>query len=482
MATGITDLEGKTEDISDPELPRLKKRWGNLRKIMEDEGLLANFHEQLNREWSIETGAIEDVYRIERGATETLIAHGFKVSHLTHNTTNKQPEYVIRVLRDQEEALDGVFDFVKGNRELSTSYIRELHAALLRSQETAEAVDPDGNRVDIHLIKGDWKKQPNYPTRDGITYTYCPPEHVDAEMGRLVDMHKAHVGEGVPTDVQAAWLHHRFTQIHPFQDGNGRVARALATLVFVKDGLFPLIITADIRASYIEALEKADDGELGSLVSLFAEVQKFRFEEAESRLEDSLKQGVGGELGRLLEIASEVAENHRQEEYEAVVNLAARVQRDTLARLKELGPAVRDALSRVSRTVSTGAYEGAGVGRKDVRREAERLGHQENFSAYESYVTMNVYWGDRRAYLSFAIYGLGGEFDGTLICTPSLHYTIPAGPKVPSRHDYIPVCEEGFVFSHGEDDDLVLARWKPWRERVLKTFLVELGRLLEIPP
>ena len=33
-------------------------------------------------------------------------------------------------------------------------------------------------------------------------------------------------------EIEATWLHHRFTQIHPFQDGNGRVARALASLVF----------------------------------------------------------------------------------------------------------------------------------------------------------------------------------------------------------------------------------------------------------
>ena len=49
-------------------------------------------------------------------------------------------------------------------------------------------------------------------------------------------MYTEHQGCGVPLEVEAAWLHHRFTQIHPFEDGNGRVARALASLVFIPDG------------------------------------------------------------------------------------------------------------------------------------------------------------------------------------------------------------------------------------------------------
>lgn len=478
MATGITGLEGKPEDLASSVFPRIKKLWGDLRKVMEDGGLLANFHEQLNREWSIETGAIEDVYRIARGATAILIEHGFKVEYLAQDATNKDPEDVIQVLRDQEEALDGVFDFVKGDRELSTSYIRELHVVLLRSQDTMKAVVPNGSRVEIPLIKGDWKKQPNYPTRDGITYTYCPPEHVDAEMEKLVKMHKAHVAEGIPADVQAAWLHHCFTQIHPFQDGNGRVARALATLVFVKAGLFPLIITADARLPYIEALERADDGDLGPLASLFVEAQKLRFEEAESRFEDSLKQGVGGELDSLLETASEVANDDGQEEYEAVVNLAARIHRDALARLKEIEPVVREALDRVSRSAAVRTYEGSGVGRNDARREAKRLGFQENFSAYESYAVLNARWAARRAHFSFAIYGIGEQFGGRLVCTPSLYYSNPLALARP-RHRWIPVCEEGFAFSHGEDDHAVLARWKLWREEMLKAYLVELRKFLE---
>ena len=50
-----------------------------------------------------------------------------------------------------------------------------------------------GNLIGIPLIKGDWKKQPNYPTKQGVIFAYCPPEQVAAEMDRLVAMHQDHL-------------------------------------------------------------------------------------------------------------------------------------------------------------------------------------------------------------------------------------------------------------------------------------------------
>ena len=75
---------------------------------------------------------IENLYEIERGVTQTLIEHGFQADLLHHGSTNKPRDYVIRLLKDQEDALDGVFAFVKGDRQLSTAYIKELQATLLR--------------------------------------------------------------------------------------------------------------------------------------------------------------------------------------------------------------------------------------------------------------------------------------------------------------------------------------------------------------
>ncbi len=93
-------------------------------------------------------------------------------------------------------------------------------------------------------------------------------------MDALIRMHVEHHSRNVPPEVEAAWLHHRFSQIHPFADGNGRVARAIASLVFIKAGWFPLIVKREDKPRYIDALEKADDEDLRPLVSLFVEGQR----------------------------------------------------------------------------------------------------------------------------------------------------------------------------------------------------------------
>jgi Fic family protein len=122
-------------------------------------------------------------------------------------------------------------------------------------------------------IKGRFKEQPNNPKRpDGSIHEYCPPLHVEGEMDNLLAW-LASYGEEDPIIV-GSWLHHRFTQIHPYQDGNGRVARSLTTLVLLRAVLLPLVIDRDLRIEYIKALEDADAGDLLPLSHIFARLER----------------------------------------------------------------------------------------------------------------------------------------------------------------------------------------------------------------
>ena len=70
--------------------------------------------------------------------------------------------------------------------------------------------------------------------------------------------------------MEAAWLHHEFVRIHPFQDGNGRMSRLLVAYIFVRNGEFPPVITAFGKPNYITMLEIADEGDLRPFVRLLA--------------------------------------------------------------------------------------------------------------------------------------------------------------------------------------------------------------------
>jgi Fic family protein len=81
-----------------------------------------------------------------------------------------------------------------------------------------------------------------------------------------------------PPVLRAAVLHAWLEHIHPFIDGNGRVGRAVTNLELVRFGYPPVIIRRKDRDQYLDALGRADGGDLGAFVDLIA-----------GRLEDSLR-------------------------------------------------------------------------------------------------------------------------------------------------------------------------------------------------
>jgi Fic family protein len=66
----------------------------------------------------------------------------------------------------------------------------------------------------------------------------------------------------------AATFHLRFVNIHPFDDGNGRMARLLMNLILMQAGYVPVIIHTHSKGEYLLALEKADAGELEDFMVL----------------------------------------------------------------------------------------------------------------------------------------------------------------------------------------------------------------------
>jgi hypothetical protein len=234
---------------------------------------LKEFTQRLVRRLSIETGILERLYDLDRGTTEALVAHGFVEDLVSRSSTDIEPSRLIDILRDQEAAIQLVMDCVAGNRPLTKGVIHELHSILTQHQDRTTAVDQFGNRLEIPLLRGKFKELPNNPRRpDGRIHEYCPPVHVETEMENLLAWLAQYGGED--SVIVAAWLHHRFTQIHPYQDGNGRVARALTTLVLLRSELLPLVIDRDLRVEYIKGLESADTGDLSALASQFARLER----------------------------------------------------------------------------------------------------------------------------------------------------------------------------------------------------------------
>ncbi len=273
--TPITPLSDAEKKIDIASMRPIYENWRASKARLQEssQSQLAEFKRRLIRRLSVETGILERLYDIDRGTTEALVVHGFAEDLVSHSSTNIEPSRLIDLLRDQEAAIQLVMDCVAKNRTLTKGVLHELHTILTRHQDTTVAVDQFGNRLDIPLLKGKFKEQPNNPRRpDGSMHEYCPPIHVDSEIENLLGWLAQYQNED--PIIVATWFHHRFTQIHPYQDGNGRVARAVTTLILLRADLLPLVVDRDLRVEYIGALEKGDYGDLAPLAQLFARLER----------------------------------------------------------------------------------------------------------------------------------------------------------------------------------------------------------------
>jgi hypothetical protein len=129
----ISDFESDPKTLTDGEMISLRKVWEDQRAEMVEQGTLDEFNKRLWREWSIETGIIENVYTLDRGVTKTLIAKGIDAALIPNGATNQDRARVARIIQDHYDTVGGMFDFAGGTRQLSTMYVKELNAALLRN-------------------------------------------------------------------------------------------------------------------------------------------------------------------------------------------------------------------------------------------------------------------------------------------------------------------------------------------------------------
>ena len=72
-----------------------------------------------------------------------------------------------------------------------------------------------------------------------------------------------------PVEVTAIF-HHRFVEIHPFIDGNGRVSRLLTNLYLIAQGYPPVVLKIEDRLKYYRFLKAADAGKLGLFTNFIA--------------------------------------------------------------------------------------------------------------------------------------------------------------------------------------------------------------------
>ena len=143
---------------------------------------------------------------------------------------------------------------------LTQNFIRTLHKTLLREDYTVYRELPGGVQTSYVIHAGQYKTRPNSViTRYGDRFEYASPEETPSLMTDLVDWYNRteESGEFDPVEL-AALFHYRYIRIHPFEDGNGRIARLLVNFILARHNYPMVVVRSRNKKDYLEALHKTD--------------------------------------------------------------------------------------------------------------------------------------------------------------------------------------------------------------------------------
>lgn len=214
---------------------------------------------------ALDTGAIEGLYPADRGFTRAVAVQGLAWQQMIE----ERGAGVRELFEAQLAAYELVLDAVTHKLPITEAWIRSLHETLCAPQKTYRVLTEVGWQ-EQELPKGQYKTRPNHVLlTDGTIHAYAPVDRVPDEMHRLIEQIRTPEFEAAHPALQASYCHYAFVVIHPFPDGNGRVARALASTFFYRARSIPLLIFANQKPAYLDALALADRGDHRALISFF---------------------------------------------------------------------------------------------------------------------------------------------------------------------------------------------------------------------
>ena len=151
---------------------------------------------------------------------------------------------------------------------LTQNFIRNLHKTLIKDDYTVYSNLPGGIQTSYVIHAGQYKTRPNSViTRYGDRFEYASPEETPGLMTDLVDWYnKAEQGGKLSPVELAALFHYRYIRIHPFEDGNGRIARLMVNFILTRHDYPMIVVRSRKKNEYLEALHQTDL-EVGSVPS-----------------------------------------------------------------------------------------------------------------------------------------------------------------------------------------------------------------------
>lgn len=180
-------------------------------------------------------------------------------------------------LREYEEmkghdlALKLAADLAADNEHpLTESFIKNLNEIILKEPFWKEAVTADGQNTRRLIKVGNYKEYSNsVRLPNGEMFNYASPAETPILMQELIDWYRTE-GKALHPVTLASMLHYKFVRIHPFDDGNGRIARLLLNYVLLKNNLPIITVKSTDKQNYLRVLHLADVGNIEPFIDYIA--------------------------------------------------------------------------------------------------------------------------------------------------------------------------------------------------------------------
>jgi Fic family protein len=251
------------------ELRNLAQAWLDAQPLRHDHEI--RLWQRLRIEWNYHSNHLEG-NTLTYGETLLLLIHG-----------RTRGEHLLREyeeMKGHDVAIEWVRQLAREERPLAEGDLRDLNRMVLKEGFWRVAQTPDGEPTRKWIEPGQYKTQPNHVlTATGELFYFATPEETPARMAEFVvwlrrELETPTLGLG---DLLAQ-IHHRFIQIHPFDDGNGRLVRLLLNYVLLRLELLPLVIKTQTRRRYLEVIASADAGDYAPFAAWILDTLRWSLE------------------------------------------------------------------------------------------------------------------------------------------------------------------------------------------------------------
>lgn len=249
----------------------LRETIGQIEKLKElldsyrpfNEAKVNRLNQQLKLEWNYHSNRIEG-NTLTESETRSFLLNGI--------TAGGKPFRDYLEMKGHNEAITKLFKLVDKDLKITETLIKEFHRMILVEEFWDNGAE---------IKPGEWKTLNNYLySYTGERIDFAPAEEVSTLMNELINWLNNHLSPpkrkkdkfDLHPLLIAASFHIRFIDIHPFGDGNGRMARILSNLILMISGYPPMVVKASAKDEYYRALNESTIIDPAPIATLFGQL------------------------------------------------------------------------------------------------------------------------------------------------------------------------------------------------------------------